>query len=325
MNQLKYEAQATMNSQTNLHFSDFFSAIPEACSIYDKYQVGYTDEHSKWLGRWVKRAERYSAQTRSELDNIKQEVTDKLINKLVTQILVSPYDRAPFFPKTEKRPVLFHGLLFPYWMLEDILKLVGNSDGLCLAKPHDFMNEMIEWWKSLEQHSQSLPSKSTALIPLAAKTLVHLNQTVEPPHLDSSLLVSFNFSEHPELTMIKLFTYRDLVINAFKEMEIRKKHKGLKKQLKQIIRFGNEQKALTEKQKIHNAKERITDEETISKQFEDLSLTQKLTQDIIKGHFQDLMYQMNQAEERMKKVQQECKNKEAQIQAIQTAQTKLNS
>jgi hypothetical protein len=308
----------------HIAFADFYRAIPEASSIYNKYQTEYTDEHSNWLGRWVKRAERYIARSSLAPDCIKQEITDKLTTKLVTQILVSPYDRAPFVVKTEKGPVLFKGIVFPYWMLEDILKLIGNLNGLSLAKPHDFMNEMLEWSNSLKKRSEGVPSKSTALVPVSADgALAALNQTQLPSYLDSALLVSLNFSEQPELVTIKLLTYRKLIINAFREMEIRQINKEVKKQHTQIVTFGDEQKALVEKEKTQNIHQRIAHEQTVKKQFEEISQIQVSTQNIMKEHFQSLISQISEAENRMKNAQQDCKNKEAQIKSLQAAQKNL--
>lgn len=317
--------QAQGDSPINLSFKTFFKAIPVARAICEKYQHEYTDEHSKWLGRWVKRAERHMQQSSHASDIFKKELTDKLIKKLVAQILVSPYDRSPFMANTEKRPVLFKGLIFPHWMLEDILILLGNPNGMRQAKPHELMNEMLEWTKALQQPSPSILSENRALVPRdVGGTLVVANQTRSPSHLDNALLVSLNFSEHPELTIIKLLAYRDLIRNVFREMELRKMNKATKRQLKQIVRFGEKQKALAEQEKVQSAQERVAHEQAVNRQFEDISQIQESTQNIMREHFQSLIDQMNQAEERMKKLQQECKDKEAQVQSLQAAQRSLN-
>jgi hypothetical protein len=307
-------------------FSDFYNAVPKASVIYNKYHAEYTDEHSIWLGRWVIRAERHIAQTCFATDEVKQSITDKLIMKLVTQILVSPYDHAPFVAKTEKGPVLFKGVVFPYWMLEDILNMIGFQDRMSQAKPHGFMNEMLEWSHSLRQRSSSIPSQSTALVSVRTeRALVALSQTPLPSHLDSTALVSINFYDQPDLTLIKLLSYRKLILNAFREMALRKMNRGIKKQHKQIVRFGDDQKTLAEIEKTQNVQARNAHEEAINKQYEDISHIQDSTQNIMNEHFHSLIEQMNQAEEKMKKVQQECKNKEAQIQGLINAQKNLRT
>ena len=75
--------------------------------------------------------------------------------------------------------------------------------------------------------------------------------------------------------------------------------------------------------KAQIAEDCVADEEAVKKQFEDISRIQESTENIMKEHYQNLIDQMNQAEERMKKVQQECKDREAQIQSLQAAQRNL--
>ena len=36
-------------------FADLDQAIPKARAIYDIFKTEYTDDHSNWLGRWIKR------------------------------------------------------------------------------------------------------------------------------------------------------------------------------------------------------------------------------------------------------------------------------
>ena len=48
-------------NQQHVSPTDFFHAVPQVRAIYDKYKSVYTDEHTKWLGRWVKRAERHAS------------------------------------------------------------------------------------------------------------------------------------------------------------------------------------------------------------------------------------------------------------------------
>ncbi len=322
--QIKLELPTQKDSCVHVPFSEFFHAVPQARAIYDKYQSEYNDEYSRWLGRWVKRAERHMEQKSHASATIKQEITDKLIQKLITQILVSPYDRSPFVTNTEKKTVLFKGLIFPSWLLKDILTLLGDPNEMRRAKPHELMNEMLEWTKTFQQRLQSFPSESKELVPRDfAGALVIANQTPVTSHLDSTLMVSINFSQQPELIIIKLLNYRDLIKYAFREMELRKKKKGSKNRFKQNVKFGEEQRALAEQEKVQNAKERIVHEETVKRQFEGISRIQESTQNIMKEHFQSLIDQMNQAEERMKKLQQECKDKEAQVQSLITAQKNL--
>ena len=167
----------------------------------------------------------------------KQEITDKLVHKLVTELLVSPYDRSPFVANTEKRPVLYKGMIFPHWMLEDIFTLLGCPDGIQLAQRHELMHEMLVWTKALLE--RPVPSESRELVLReVGGALIIANQAPLPTHLDSTLLVTINFFQHPELAMIKLLAYRDLIKKACREWELQKDNKAAKRQLKQIVKFG---------------------------------------------------------------------------------------
>lgn len=307
-------------------FSDFYPAVPEARVIYDKHQNTVADElfgHSQRLGRWVMRAEKRIAQTALEPDPVKQEITDKLITKLVTEILVSPYDRAPFETHTDKCPVLFKGQLFPRWMFNDIVQMIGMPHASQDAILHHLMIAMLEWSNSLVRRSQSNPSPSSALIPATSRALMALNQVPSQKYLDGTLLVNLNFAVQPELTIIKLIAYRDLIKKAFRELELRTINKGARRQLKQIVQFSNEQKKIAEAEKTQIAKERASHEQAINKQLKEIVHMRKSTQEILKANFQSLIDELNHATVRMKSLQEECKNKEAQIQALEAAQRNL--
>lgn len=305
-------------SSSQISFADFSREIPKARAIYNKYEYEYSDEYSKRLGRWIIRAEKHMAQKRCAPENVKQEITNKLITKLVNDILVSPYDRAPFAAGTEKRPVLFMGLLFPYWMIEDILTLIGTLKELNLVEHHHFLGEMLDWVKSLGWSLPSAPSHDDALVPISqGGPLVVFNQTSKPSHMDSNLLISLNSSGETESIIIKLLDYRDLIINAFIEMELYKKNKEIKIQHKQIVRSGEEQKALAKMERAQNSRDRVVHEQRVNKQFANISHIQASTQNIMKEQLQSLVDQMNQAEARLKMEQQKGKNLEAELKKYQ--------
>lgn len=313
-----------MTSSPGVGYAHFYRALPAARAIYNKYKHEYTDEHSQWLGRWIKRAERHLSQTRHDPADVKQATTDKLIGKLVTQILVSPYDHAPFVPNTNKAPVLLKGLLFPYWMLEDILITIGYADKLQFVESHTFMHEMLVWSNTLQQSINTAPSKSTALV--RAETggaLVALDPQPAASHLDSSLMLSIKHAENPELALIKLLTYRNLMKNAFKEMVLRNVKKDAKYQTRQLVKFGQEQKALMANDKTQMAHQNTQHAQTVAKQHEEIAQLHKTTQATMKAHYEDLMAQILQTEKRLEKVQQECNDKEVQIQTLITAQKNL--
>jgi hypothetical protein len=312
-----------MMSSPSVGYTDFCRALPAARAIYNKYE--YNDEHSQWLGRWIKRAERHLSQARHESTEVKQGITDKLISKLMKEILVSPYDRAPFVFRTEKSPVLFKGILFPYWMLEDILMTIGYADKLQFVAPHAFIDEMLEWSTSLRQSSHSTSSsKSTALVKKeTGGSLVALDPQPAVSHLDSSLMLSIKYEENPELALIKLLTYRNLMKNAFKEMVLRHVKRGIKHQTRQIVKFGQEQKALMTNEKAQIVHQNTVHAQTVAKQHEEIVELQETTQTIMKDHYEDLITRIHQTEERLKKVQQESREKEAQIQALINAQRNL--
>lgn len=314
-----------MTTPSNVSFSCLCAALQEARAIHNKYKAEYTDIHSIWMGRWIDKAETYTLKANSDSDTKKKEIADKLINKLFTQILASPYDRSPFIPRAKERPVLFKGIIFPFWMLEDILKSLRKPEALSLAKQHEFLNEMLDWKNALEKGEPSATTKNTDLVPLDNENqLILSNETVLSAQLNSELLVCNDFSENLPMTIKKLLTYQDLMKKAFREIELREMKREVKEQIKQMTIFQNEQEILAEQQKEKFQLDRIVHEQNITKCFEDIACIHESTQNFMKQNFQSLIDQIKETQENLIQVQEDCKNKEAQKEYYLNAQANLH-
>ena len=320
-------------------FDEFASALPAARAIYNTHQARYAHElfeHSKFLGRWIVRAETHIAQTDLE-PKTKQKITDELIQELATKILVSPYDMAPFDCTKEKSPVLFKGTLFPYWMLADILQILGNTAALDEVEPHHLINEMIEWTMSLRQSShinllQQLSfeeeqhvelSESTALMPINTDTALVVSSNATSTQLDCTLQTGAVVAADPQLTLIKLFAYRDLMKKAVKCLELRKLLEVVTAQRESIVRFNQEQLALKEAEQKQLENQCVVHIQAVKQQCADITKMQEATQNIMKKHLTDLINNINETGEKMKKLQQDCQNQEAALQGLITAQKNL--
>jgi hypothetical protein len=320
-------------------FDEFARALPAARAIYNAHQVRYAHElfeHSNFLGRWIIRAETHIVQTDLE-PQTKQEITDKLIHELATKILVSPYDMAPFGCTKEKSPVLFRGTIFPYWMLADILQILGNTAALDEAEPHVLISEMIEWTISLKQnnHANRLQqlnpieeqqvelSESTALLPINTDTSLIALETASSTQLDCTLLTGAVVAADPQLTLIKLFAYRDLMKKAVKCLERRKLLEIVTAQREEIVRFRDEQQALKEAEQKQLENQCVIHIQAVKQQCADITKTQEATQNIMKEHLAHLIQNINAAGEKMKKLQEDCQNQEAALQGLIAAQRNL--
>lgn len=301
-------------------YTDLCKALPAAHTIYNKYEYEYTDGHSQWLGRWIKKAERDLSHVSQESVEVKQNIADKLVSKLRKQILVSPYDRAPFVAGTEKSPVLFKEILFPCWMIEDILINIEHADQLQFITPHAFINEMLAWSNGL---SSTPTSMCSALVKKETGGPLATFSQPAVAHLDSSLMLSIKYDETPELALIKLLTYRNLMKNAFREMVLRNVKMSIKSQTRQIVKFGQEQKAQLANAEVQIVRQNIMHAQAVAKQHEEIAQLQDTAQAVTKNHYEDLIAQIHQTEERLKKVQQESKEKEAEIQTWIAAQRNL--
>lgn len=306
-----------------ISLTNFSNALPSARAIQVRYALSYSDHHSHRLSRWIAKAERTLVRTVYSSDAQKQKIVDCLIHKLVTEILVSPYDRAPFIPGTEKAPLLFKGLLFPSWLLEDIFELIGSTEGSRAAKPHAFINEMIGWVKSLNFHPSSSSFESTAIVVAAQKDLVFSGQSSSNSYLDRQTLVALNASGRSELVMIKLAAYRDFLKSAWEEIRFREVKWEAKRELKQVVTFQEDQKQLLEKDKIRRIEGQFGYEQSVADRFEGIDQIQQSTYLILHGHSQALMEQMAETEEKIRRLKLDNANKETQIASLITAQQHL--
>lgn len=295
--------QPTTYLYLSVPFEKLCVALPEAKKILKKYKSTYTDEYSEWLGRWIQKAERICGFEVQE----KQKNVDKLVQKLMTQILVSPFDKAPFFTNSTRQPLLFKGLVFPHWMLQDIFTLMGNASGISQAKPHAFMIKMLSWINALMSQG-AFASGNTQLF-------------LSEPQMDEQLLLSLNVSEQPELILKKLLIYRSLIKMALSEIE-RRKRKTVKSQLKQIRRVGYEQKICLA-QGSSEAQDLRDQGKQINEYSQEIFQMEKTTLETMKKDLYDFVDQIIQMEEKIRRKQQICKDKEAQIEGLVNAQNIL--
>lgn len=281
-------------------YADFFKAVPQVRTICAEFQLRFDDSHSKWLGRWMCRVEKCVVGTSSLLEDEKQKRADQLIGELVKEILVSPYDESPFELISEKRPVLFKGVLFPFWMLSDILNMVGNPEGIHQVIEHDFMNAMIRW--------------SSSVVPMPRNACQAL---VPACYIDPALMVAI---QDPKAVSIKLSKYRRLMINAFRIMDLRERKEVIEERAERIVRAGQKNKVLLESDKERIERERALQDDAIAKEFELVAETHASALLAMKNHGELLLEEIRQAEERSIQLQQECLSKKAQIDALLRSQ-----